>query len=246
MAEEISAWEEASGKELRGRGGLRVNSWDGEHDCLHQWQPSGEARIGPVSFCAKWASRGSEEGRLCDWREPEETVVAVSWCQDMRGKDEELSPSGILQVSLLQSGVRKALGSHRWATRKGLGRQAWGNGEELVNCSSWIQLTQSVPHSRPSGVAGFVISDLQVGTVDCNHTLYFSDVLFTKSPVLNRCCWTSSMTIPKKKKKKPTNEIQIKNKAYPYELRCFHITMSCHPEIISSQMRKLRHRTHRD
>lgn len=200
MAEEIRTWEEASGKELRGRRGLGVNSWDAEHDCLHQWQPSGEARIGPISFCRKWASRGSEEGHLCDLREPEETVVVVSWCQAMRGKDEELSPSGVLQVSLLQSGVRKALVSHWWATRKRLGCQAGGNGEELVNSPSWIQHTQPFPHSRPSGMAGFVISDLKVGVVDCNHTLCFSDILFTKSPVVNRCCLTPSMKIKKKMK----------------------------------------------
>lgn len=55
-------------------------------------------------------------------------------------------------------------------------------------------------------MAGLVISDLKVGVVDCNHTLYFSDILFTKSLVVNRCCLTPSMKIFKK-----MNEIQIKN-----------------------------------
>ena len=49
-------------------------------------------------------------------------------------------------------------------------------------------------------MAGFVISDLKVGVVDCNHTLCFSDILFTKSPVVNRCCLTPSMKIKKKMK----------------------------------------------
>lgn len=139
MAEEISTWEEASGKELGGRGGRGVNSWDRKHDCLHQWQPSGEARIGPISFCRKWASRGSEEGHLCDLREPEETVVAVSWCQDMRGKGDELSPSEVLQVSLFQSGVRKR---HWWVIDEQRGKD-WDARQEEVGGTSKLFLLDS-------------------------------------------------------------------------------------------------------
>lgn len=93
------------------------------------------------------------------------------------------------------------------------GRRKW---EELVNCSSWIQHTQPFPHSRPSGMAGFVISDLKVGIVDCNHTLYFSDVLFTKSPIVNRCCWTPSMKIKKKKKEIQTKSVSLWIKVLPH------------------------------